>query len=177
MANAVRMEVSGFKQLGERLKLLSAEVSTKAARAATAKAANVVKKAAKAKVPKDTGALSEGIITKRIPPSETNLTSEHIVTISTRRMAKYVKKSRAAIVELEGPSKPVMVKGRLVIPKRLARKEEYVTFGDLFYGPFIEFGTVKMAPRPFLRPALDENVGKALEAMRASLEASIKKAT
>ena len=34
-----------------------------------------------------------------------------------------------------------------------------------FYGGFLEFGTVKMAARPFLRPAWDTESPKALDAM------------
>ena len=32
---------------------------------------------------------------------------------------------------------------------------------DLEYAPYVEFGTYKMAARPYLRPAFDENVGAA----------------
>lgn len=36
--------------------------------------------------------------------------------------------------------------------------------GRFFYGRFIEFGTVKMRPRPFMRPAFDEQAGDVIEA-------------
>lgn len=35
--------------------------------------------------------------------------------------------------------------------------------GDTFYWRFIEFGTQKMAARPFMRPAMEENQSKALD--------------
>lgn len=38
-----------------------------------------------------------------------------------------------------------------------------------FYWKFLEFGTEKMAARPFLRPAFEGNVGRAIEAFRARL--------
>lgn len=31
---------------------------------------------------------------------------------------------------------------------------------DVEYAPYVEFGTSKMAARPYLRPALDENIGE-----------------
>lgn len=35
---------------------------------------------------------------------------------------------------------------------------------DAFYARFVEYGTVKMAPRPFLRPAIDMKTGAAIDA-------------
>lgn len=48
------------------------------------------------------------------------------------------------------------------------------TRGMAFYGKFLEFGTSKMAARPWLRPAVDALVGWATEAMRSRLEQRIK---
>lgn len=42
---------------------------------------------------------------------------------------------------------------------RLHEDEAAVAIGpskDFFYGWFLEFGTVKMAPKPFMRPAFDQ---------------------
>jgi len=36
---------------------------------------------------------------------------------------------------------------------------------DAFYARFVEFGTVKMAPQPFLRPAFDQGKEKAVTAI------------
>lgn len=49
------------------------------------------------------------------------------------------------------------------------------TRGMAFYGKFLEFGTSKMAARPWLRPAVDALTGWALEAMRSRLEQRIKR--
>ena len=97
--------------------------------------------------------------------------------MSTREMRKYVEKSRHAIDELHGPTQPTTVDGKTYRSKKLLiRRESYESFGDLFYGKFIEFGTVKMAPRPFLRPAYDQGKFPALEAMKARLIQRIEKA-
>ncbi|NJC06516.1 HK97 gp10 family phage protein [Sphingomonas kaistensis] len=45
-----------------------------------------------------------------------------------------------------------------------------------FHAPFVEFGTVKMAADPFLRPAFDANADKMVESLRASLEVEVRKA-
>jgi HK97 gp10 family phage protein len=47
---------------------------------------------------------------------------------------------------------------------------------DAFYGRFVEFGTVKMPPRPFMAPALSENIQPATDAMKKRLTARLKKA-
>lgn len=47
---------------------------------------------------------------------------------------------------------------------------------DQYYGYFLEHGTSKMSPRPFLRPALDENRDKIEKAMVDALEKAIEKA-
>jgi len=44
------------------------------------------------------------------------------------------------------------------------------------YGRLVEFGTVKMGPEPFLRPAFQENIRKAIDAMAAKLTKEIIKA-
>lgn len=173
----VTIKVEGLQQLGESLRGLAREVQQKAARAATAAAARVIRKAAQANAPVDSGALKAGIVIKRIPPGESSLTSEHIVTVSTRQMRKYAAKSRAAIVELEGPIRSVNVNGRKVRnQKLLARKEEFEDLGDFFYAKFLEFGTVKMPARPFMQPAFAQNKSQAVEAAKKVLAAHIKRA-
>lgn len=45
-----------------------------------------------------------------------------------------------------------------------------------FYGRFVEFGTSKMAAKPFLRPAYDAARAKALQAVKARMNEEVKKA-
>ena len=44
---------------------------------------------------------------------------------------------------------------------------------DAFYARFVEFGTVKMAARPFLRPAFEAKKGEAVDAIKVYLERRI----
>ena len=45
-----------------------------------------------------------------------------------------------------------------------------------FYGRFLEFGTSKMAAKPFLRPAYDAARAKALDAVKQRMQAEVAKA-
>lgn len=47
--------------------------------------------------------------------------------------------------------------------------------GNAFYGRFIEFGTSKLAPKPFLRPAFDAKKDEALAIFKEKLAANIEK--
>ena len=160
-------EVKGLRELQSAMNKLSGDMASKIARQAAAAGARIVRDDARRRSPELTGALRKGIVMKR--ERNTRLTEEFYVTISTREMKKYVKNSRRAIVELVGP----LQKGQ---KKLLGRKESYDSWGDFFYGRFFEFGTVKMPARPFLRPALSENIGPATEAMKKRLAARLKKA-
>ena len=46
-----------------------------------------------------------------------------------------------------------------------------------FYGRFVEFGTSKMAAKPFLRPAYDAARARALQAAKERMATEVKKAT
>lgn len=140
---SVTVKIDGLSDLGKRLQTLSDDMQGKVARAATAAGAVLVKNAAIRKAPEDTGNLKRNVIAKRIPKSQTNLTSEHIVTV---RKGKKTAKQKAAGLR------------------------------DAYYASWVEFGTVKMAPQPYLRPAFDENKEKAVQAIKDRLEARIKKA-
>lgn len=48
--------------------------------------------------------------------------------------------------------------------------------GNAFYGRFLEFGTAKMAARPFLRPAFDARSGEALGIFMDRLQQNIERA-
>lgn len=58
---------------------------------------------------------------------------------------------------------------------KLTEKQKSKGLQDAFYARFVEFGTVKMGPRPFLRPAFDENKTKAVDAMVKRIKQRIDK--
>jgi len=88
MASSTTVKVSGLKDLGERMKGLSADVNRRIGRAAVAAGAKVIADAAKTKAPVATGNLRKNIITKRLPPGESDLTSEYIVTVRKGKITK-----------------------------------------------------------------------------------------
>jgi HK97 gp10 family phage protein len=85
---AETIKIDGLRELGEAMRRLSSDVANRAARGATSAAATLVKKAAKAKVTAnpsvETGSLRDAIISKKLPKGQTQLTSEHIVTVRGR---------------------------------------------------------------------------------------------
>ena len=101
MSKAVQIRVSGLRDFGDRLKRLDSDMSNKIARAATASAAGVIKKIAVRKAPiaaedyevegqkVPRGNVPKNIISKRLGKSESNLTSEHIVTLRAKRKDGY----------------------------------------------------------------------------------------
>ncbi|MEO6709305.1 MAG: HK97-gp10 family putative phage morphogenesis protein [Planctomycetota bacterium] len=139
MADIIRIEVLGLRELGQAFARLSDDMQKKAARAATNAAAQVVKKRAVLNIitspSVETGALKRSVIVKKLPPSQTPLTSEHIVTVRGRG-----KKLKSGKTQDSAP-----------------------------YAHFLEFGSVKMPAEPFLRPALDAGKQEAIQAMKDKL--------
>lgn len=88
MASVTTVRVAGLKELGERMKGVSEDVNRRIGRAAVAAGAKVIADSARTKAPVDTGNLRKNIITKRLPPGESQLTSEYIVTVRKGKITK-----------------------------------------------------------------------------------------
>jgi HK97 gp10 family phage protein len=146
-------EVLGLRELGRAMERLGADVAGKVARQATAAGARVVRQAARDKAPIDSGNLAASIVMKRV--RQTNLTEEYIVT-PRRGKKKDVKLGKHA------------ARNGKAGKNNLAGK-------DAFYARFVEFGTVKMPAHPFMRPALENNIPAATQAMADRLRARLKK--
>jgi HK97 gp10 family phage protein len=139
------VQVSGLRELGLQMRALGADMAGKVARQATAAGAGVVRKAARQNAPKDTGNLQAAIVMKR--ERQTRLTEEYVVAVrkGKTRDAKAAKRG-------EG---------------RLGK--------DAYYARFAEFGTVKAPAQPFMRPALEDNVQAATDAIARRLKQRIDK--
>jgi HK97 gp10 family phage protein len=136
----VTVKVAGLATLGDALRSMGADMLLKTARRMTNAGAQVVKKRAIAKAPQSAQVHQLG-----------------------RRKDQVVN--------------PGNLKRNIVVRRirpRTPGREDYtvgVRHGsgkaprDAFYWRFIEFGTVKMGARPFLRPAFDGGKGEAVEAM------------
>lgn len=145
MASSVTIRVDGLRELGERMRALSAKTANKFSGRATGKAAGIVKKAAKTNLKNspsiESGTLEKNVIMKKLGKTKTPLTSEHIVTVKKRNYAD--------------------AKGQ----KRNTRQ----------VGGYVEHGTVNMPAEPYLRPALANNIPSAINAIKDSLAKDILK--
>ncbi len=149
MANAVKIELRGFKELGQKLKELGPQVAKNGLRTADFAGARVIRDAAKEAVPVDTGLLQAQIYASR------RRTPEHISTY-TIRVRKKAKVSKIAKRKTTGKYREVA--------------------GPAFYGRYLEFGTSKMAAKPWLRPAFTSNTDSAINAIKAGLSKAIDRA-
>ncbi len=146
----VQIKTQGFRELGERLKALGLDFKEggKIARATTNAGAQVIKKLAIQKAP-----ASPPFATPRQPPG---YLKSHVIV-------RYVRKSR-----LSSEHKvTVRNKGKGVLTD---------TASPYAIGVYQEFGTVHHGPQPFMRPALDQGKGQAIEAMKKRLTLRIEKA-
>jgi len=150
MARVTTIRVDGLRALGEAMRKLDKSVSLRAARAATAAGATIIKKAAKKNVKAspsvDKGDLLASIISKRLGKTEAEFTSEHIVTVRGRGKTT-TKKDGTSSTTLGAP-----------------------------HAHLVEFGTVNMPAEPYLRPAFEAEKGNAVTAMAAKLKTAIDKA-
>ncbi len=147
MADAVLFEVKGLRELGEAFRNLTYDMQVKAGRAATGSAATPIKRRAINNI-------------KSSPSVETGALSKAVIV---KRLPKNQTPPNTSehIVTVRGRGKKLK-SGRIQDSAPYASK--------------VEFGTVRMPAEPFLRPALDAGKGEAVEAMKKSLAASIKRA-
>lgn len=143
----------------ERLQALPAAVGAKGggpARAALAKGARVFRDQAIANAPRDTGLLQESIVARRDSKPHLIGASEAYFVGVKRKARRYAntKRNRG--------------KGRA--------GKTYFVDGTAFYWLFLEFGSEKMAARPFLRPAFESRKEDALNVIVTEMHAGIDRA-
>jgi HK97 gp10 family phage protein len=80
---------------------------------------------------------------------------------------------KAIVMKRERADTKAEVVARFIVAVRSGKKFQHVgkkgTNLDAYYWKFVEFGTSKMAARPFLRPAFEQEKGRALEVIVAGL--------
>lgn len=140
------VKITGLKELNDALKELPDRIAKNTLRGAVAAGAAVIRKEARNKAPVYTGSVADG----HPPPG-------------TLRRSVYQKQIR----ELSSVVKQTFFVG--VRTGAAAAKKGL----DAFYWRFVEFGTQKMAARPFLRPAFETKKLEAIEAIKQYLAARI----
>lgn len=107
----------------------------------------------------------------------------NVLRVGVRAGAKVVIKAIVARAPVDpgGPNRPKFGHLRDNIKIKAVRGNSadvarfVVTTGSAFWGNFLEFGTRFIKARPFMRPALDESAGEALEAMVKAISTGIEK--
>lgn len=164
MANDFEFELKGLDELRAKMKLVSDEAAGKGGKLALRRASEVVRKSAAA------GAA-------RLDDSKTsNNISKNIVVRANSRMNKRSNGDSIGYrVGVLGGARDYSAYGEIKTGKNASENPG----GDTFYWRFLEFGTQKIAARPFMRPALANNVDAATDTfineMDKALDRAIKK--
>lgn len=152
MGDPIVMEVAGDKELRRALGRLSNVERRSAFRRPLRDAMKQIQAAALSRVPRRTGKLAKSL---KVRAGRKSRTGPSIILIGQGANAK----------------KPPKGKG-----KRRSRATRAVQFtGDTFYGGFVEYGTKRQPPQPFIRPAFDERIGQTERTIRDGLMAEIER--
>lgn len=157
------MKVEGLAELNRALAELPKATARNVLKRTLTKAAQPIADAARTNAPVDTGNLRDKII------------------VSTKL------KNKIGNAEYAEAMKSGLGKAAAVAALRNARREagQTGTFAQVFVGPstgslryahMVEFGTVKMPPHPFIRPAWDAQKAEALDAIKREMWLEIEKA-
>ncbi len=111
--------------------------------------AKVLQEEVKVRAPVASGLLRDNVIIKRDKSKSNGATRQTYLILVGKVVRKYANTRANVRAERVG--------------------KEYELDGKPFYWKFFEFGTSKMAARPFLRPAYDSRVNDAFDAVRAKL--------
>lgn len=158
MAGNTTVEVEGLGELLRRLEALPKEIAGKnggPVRRALGRAARLVRDEVRANAPKRTGKLEANVIAARVRDDRPPGVSERFVVSVRGRKARYAdtRENRRA--------------GRV--------GQTYQRDGEAFYWKFIEFGTAKMAARPFIQPSFAARAADALDEFTKALGADLEK--
>ncbi|API58864.1 hypothetical protein BSL82_05685 [Tardibacter chloracetimidivorans] len=144
---ATRTELQGVPELKAALEELGAEVATKIGVSANRKAAVMMRDKMKQAAPRSTGSTRK----------------------SWRRKDGSVQTADYGHLQ-----------DNLRASRRKARKEgsivHLVTVGKAWWGLLVEYGTIKMAARPWMRPTFDANVQGAIDVQVEELNKGIRRA-
>lgn len=166
------MRLEGFKELDDALKELPRATGRNCIRRALGRAAAPIVAEAKAMAPArpGSGKLKEAIIFTKVKFTGGNAGKQAFAEAMragrTREEAvDALKEANLAAAEEAGGAVPISGIGKVAIDYKIA-----------WYAHFVEYGTIKMTPKPFLRPAWEQGKYQAAEAIRDTLKDEIGKA-
>ncbi len=149
----MQVKITGLEEIKKALNQLPIDIQQRALRSAVSASAKVVVDAAIAKAPAgDTGNLKKSIYRYRSRSASGTGRETYLVG---------VRKGKKAYADT--------AKNRRL--NRVGKK--YTVQGEAYYWRFLEFGTVKMQAKPFMRPAFEGSRSKILETMKQRLDKAI----
>jgi len=154
----VEVKLDGLEGILDTLKKLGKEASKRGgpARKALFQGAKVIRDAARQNAPVDTGALKKNIVAARDRnPASDGAAEQYFVGVKGGARKPYA------------DSKKNRRKGNV--------GKTYETAGSTYYWRFLEFGTAKRPPVPFLVPAFEQNKEAALEAVTKTMRVEVDK--
>lgn len=154
MAENQGPKIEGLDEVKDRLRSLTPELQAKALRNAIRRGATTVSKAAKRKAPKDTGAMAKNIRVQ-FASRTFRKTGDLMFRVGVRGGAQ------------QPGSKVRYAKSRK------GKRESRATGGSTWYWRLVEFGTSRSRAKPFMRPALRENVGTIISQVASDLDKGI----
>lgn len=155
-------KLEGLRELDNQLKELGAVAAVKVMQGQVRHAMKPVLERAKAMAPVDEGALRDGLAIRVLKPSQTKKSSvmAGIVVRPPPGMTKAYRRLRRLVKEKW---------------KQRSLKRELIRNSATWRWHFVEFGTSKMAARPFLRPAMDASADGIVTEFRKDLRKRIHK--
>lgn len=157
MADGVRVE--GLAEVAKRLRALPPELGSKGGgpiRFALFQSAKLVRDEAKQRVVRDSGNLAANIIAYRDRNPKASGATERYGIGMRRGTKQYANNARNRRMKRAG--------------------QKFRTAGAAYYGRFLEFGTAKMAAKPFLRPAFEGRKHDAVKVFQAAFLKAVERA-
>lgn len=150
MADPVTIKLTGFKELGDKLRAFGPRIAAKGLRGADFAGATYVLNAVLNTVPVRSGVLKANLYPSRRKTPDNVVEYSIIVRRHAQRAVKVAKhrkgKHKGSYHQLAGPE---------------------------LYGPWVEFGNSRIRPHPFMRPAFESSANGAIDAIKGALQAAV----
>lgn len=148
-----KLDLKGLKEVQRQIESIAADTRAKTLRSAMRAAFKPILEDAKARAPRDTGALAEGLVLSSARGKTDDTIAVGIVVVNNSSRHKQANMAAAAFGEAQSMSLP---------PSRRWH--------------FAELGTARRGAQPFLRPALYRGAAGVVAALQAEVAKRVRKA-